>query len=246
MWRDVKIWSERLMRIDMRDRDGHTFTEFIDANMEFVGAARRGRRGEDAPMPGRRPDQRVGARRDRRRAAATRHIAHEVGLFIAGGAETTRTAIAHGLRAFVDHPDQWEAMAADPSLVPGRRRGGAALGDAAQQHVPPRPRRRRRRRPGDPPRRPASSCSTRRRTATKTCSTDPFTFDIRRNPNPQIAFGFGTHLCIGTHVARATLAAVFTQMSRGCTDLRVVSEPDVEPNIFARAVASLPLGFTAP
>ena len=45
-------------------------------------------------------------------------IVHEVGLFISGGAETTRTAISHGLRAFVDHPDQWEAMAADPTLVP--------------------------------------------------------------------------------------------------------------------------------
>ena len=31
---------------------------------------------------------------------------HETGLFIAGGAETTRTAIAHGLRVFADHPDQ--------------------------------------------------------------------------------------------------------------------------------------------
>ena len=38
MWREVKSWSERLMRIDMRERDGHTFTEFIDANMEFVQA----------------------------------------------------------------------------------------------------------------------------------------------------------------------------------------------------------------
>ncbi len=46
-------------------------------------------------------------------------IAHEVGLFISGGAETTRTAIAHGLHTFVDHPDQWDAMAADPDLVPG-------------------------------------------------------------------------------------------------------------------------------
>jgi cytochrome P450 family 142 subfamily A polypeptide 1 len=36
-WREVKSWSERLMRIDMRERDGHTFAEFMDANMEFMG-----------------------------------------------------------------------------------------------------------------------------------------------------------------------------------------------------------------
>ena len=69
---------------------------------------------------------------------------------------------------------------------------------------------------------------------------DPFTFDIRRDPNPHVAFGFGTHLCIGTHVARASLAAVFGQLSHRVTDLRVVEEPVVEANIFARAVAVVP------
>jgi cytochrome P450 family 142 subfamily A polypeptide 1 len=72
---------------------------------------------------------------------------------------------------------------------------------------------------------------------------DPFRFDIRRTPNNHVAFGFGTHLCIGTHVARAALAAVFGPMSRRVTDLRVVSEPDVEANIFARAVRSFGLGY---
>jgi cytochrome P450 family 142 subfamily A polypeptide 1 len=72
---------------------------------------------------------------------------------------------------------------------------------------------------------------------------DPFTFDIRRSPNPQIAFGYGTHLCVGTNVARTTLSETFTQLSQRITNLRVVSEPDVEPNIFARAVRSFGLGF---
>ena len=57
---------------------------------------------------------------------------------------------------------------------------------------------------------------------------DPFRFDISRSPNPHVAFGFGTHLCVGTHVARATLAAVLGQLSRRVTDLRVIDEPDVE------------------
>jgi cytochrome P450 family 142 subfamily A polypeptide 1 len=45
-------------------------------------------------------------------------------------------------------------------------------------------------------------------------------------------------------VARTTLATVFTELSRRITDLRVVTEPDVEPNIFARAVRSFRLGYT--
>jgi cytochrome P450 family 142 subfamily A polypeptide 1 len=243
MWPQVKSWSERLMRIDMRERDGQTFTEFVDANMEFVQALMpiaQERAGcpahdfistwvhakiDDQPLP---PSA----------------IVHEVGLFISGGAETTRTAISHGLRAFADQPDQWEAMAADPSLVPGAveevlrwvtplnnmfRRAGA------DTEVGGQPIRR-----GD--RIIMLYPSANRDEAV---FADPFTFDIRRSPNPQIAFGFGTHMCVGTNVARTTLAEVFSQMSQRVTDLRVVTEPDVEPNIFARAVRSFRLSARA-
>jgi len=73
---------------------------------------------------------------------------------------------------------------------------------------------------------------------------DPFRFDIRRSPNPQIAFGYGTHMCVGTNVARTTLSALFGQLSQRVTDLRVLTEPDVEPNIFAPAVRTFGLAFS--
>ena len=241
MWREVKSWSERLMRIDMRERDGQTFTDFIDANMEFV----------DALMPIAQERAKcpahdlistwVHAKVDGQ-PLPPQAIVHEVGLFISGGAETTRTAISHGLRAFVDHPDQWEAMAADPSLVAGAveevLRWVTPLNNmfrraAADDVVGGQPIRR-----GD--RIVLLYPSANRDEAV---FDDPFTFDIRRDPNPQIAFGFGTHLCVGTHVARTTLASVFTQLSQRVTRLRVVTEPDVEPNIFARAVRSFGLAF---
>ena len=241
MWREVKSWSERLMRVDMRDRDGRTFTDFFDANIEFATAL--------GPLA----KERLGCpARDLLGDWMSAHIdgeplspaaiVHEVGLFISGGAETTRTAISHGLRAFVDHPEQWEAMAADPSLVPGAveevlrwvtplnnmfRRAGAdtevggqpiARGDRLILLYPSANR-------------------------DESVFADPFLFDIRRSPNPHLAFGFGTHLCVGTHVARTTLAAVFGQLSQRVTDLRVITEPDVEANMFARAVRSFRLGY---
>ena len=52
------------------------------------------------------------------------------------------------------------------------------------------------------------------------------------------------HLCVGTHVARATLLAGFGQRSQRITELCVESEPDVEPNILARAVRSFGLGYS--
>jgi len=241
MWPQLKSWSERLMRTDMRDRSGEVFVEFLDANMEYmtalgeVAAAKMADPGDDLisiwlhstidgePLP---PEA----------------IAHEVGLFIAGGAETTRTAISHGLRAFVDHPEQWEAMAADPSLVPG------AVEEVLRWVTPL----------NNMFRRAASDAEVGGRTIHRgdrivmlypSANRDeavfdqPFTFDIRRDPNPHLAFGFGTHLCIGTHVARASLAEVFGQLSQRITNLQAVTEPDVEANIFARAVRTFDLGF---
>jgi cytochrome P450 family 142 subfamily A polypeptide 1 len=74
---------------------------------------------------------------------------------------------------------------------------------------------------------------------------DPFTFDITRDPNPHVAFGFGTHLCVGANLARVTLAEVFAALSQKITALRIIEAPDVEANIFARAVRRFELGFDA-
>ena len=170
-------------------------------------------------------------------------IVHEVGLFIAGGAETTRTAISHGLDAFARHPEQWEAIAADPDLVPGAVEEVllwvTPLNNFFRRAVADD-------RIGDQPVERGDRIILLYPSANRDedVFADPFTFDIRRDPNPHVAFGFGTHLCIGTHVARASLAAVFGQLSRRITDLRVIDEPVVEANIFARAVQSFRLGYT--
>ncbi len=75
--------------------------------------------------------------------------------------------------------------------------------------------------------------------------TDPFVFDVTRDPNPHLAFGNGTHFCLGATLARQLLRLLFTSLTARFTDLRVVSEPDVEPNMFARAVRSFDLAVTS-
>ena len=73
---------------------------------------------------------------------------------------------------------------------------------------------------------------------------DPFAFDIRRDPNHHLAFGHGTHFCIGANFARRELEILFGKLTRDWTDLHVVRDIDVEANIFARAVRSFGIGFT--
>ncbi|MFM9132624.1 MAG: cytochrome P450, partial [Actinomycetota bacterium] len=118
MWPDLKSWSERLMQTDMRHRDPQIAEAFYDANREFLAAMQ--------PVMAERSACPVHdfmsiwahAEIDGEKLPPA-SVFHEVGLFIAGGAETTRTAIAHGLRAFCDHMDQWQAMADDPTLADG-------------------------------------------------------------------------------------------------------------------------------
>ena len=243
MWPQVKSWSERLMRTDMRDRDECVMSEFMDANREFLGAMMPIMQ-EVATCP--RDDFMsiwTHATIDGQ-SLPPEAIFHEVGLFIAGGAETTRTAISHGLRAFVDHPDQWEEMANNPALVDSAVEevlrwvtplnnffrmaltddevGGQkiAAGDRVIMLYPSANR-------------------------DESVFANPYTFDIHRSPNPHLSFGFGTHLCIGANLARLVLTTVFRELSSQATGLRVVTEPDVEANIFARAVKSFRMGVSA-
>ncbi len=241
MWPQIKSWSERLMRTDMRERDGKVFRDFYAANIEFAGALHTVAMQRHADPQDDLISTWVHSTIDGE-PLGPEAIMHEVGLFISGGAETTRTAISHGLRAFVDHPEQWDAMGSNPTLVADavvavlrwvtplnnmfRRAGEDAIVGGQQIER------------GD--RLVLLYPSANRDEAV---FDDPFTFDIRRHPNQHVAFGFGTHLCIGTHVARATLASVFGQLSSRVTDLRVVTEPVVESNIFARAVESFRLGY---
>ena len=242
MWPEVKSWSERLMRTDMRDRDPLIMNEFIDANREFLGAMMPII--EEVTACPRNDFMSIWAHAEiDGQKLPPEAIFHEVGLFIAGGAETTRTAISHGLRAFVDHPEQWEEMAAKPELINSAVEevlrwvtplnnffrmaltddvvGGQpiAAGDRIIMLYP----------------------SANRDEAV---FENPFEFDIHRNPNPHLSFGFGTHLCIGANLARLVLTTVFRELSGRATGLTVVSEPDVEANIFARAVKSFQIRVT--
>ena len=242
MWPDLQSWSERLMRTDMRERDPRVMADFIDANREFLAAM--------APVMAARTacpahdfmSIWAHAEIDGERLPPA-SVFHEVGLFIAGGAETTRTAISHGLRAFCDHPDQWDAMGSDPSLVDGAVEevlrwvtplnnffrtvltddtvGGrpVSAGDRVVLLYPSANR-------------------------DESVFADPFRFDIRRDPNPHLSFGFGTHLCIGANLARAVLRSVFGQLSSRSNAPVPVTQPDVEPNIFARAVRSFVVSVT--
>ena len=235
-WPDIKSWSERLMRTDAITFDNDALMGMMNAIMEFnpvlqdIAAERTGCPAHDLISVW------TAAGMD------PLTMMHETGLYIAGGAETTRTVIGRGLAVLADHADQWEAAAADPARVPG-------LVEEVIRWVTPLNNMFRRvlrdDRIGDQPVRAGDRVMLAYPSANRdeTVFDDPFRFDISRDPNPHLAFGQGTHFCVGANLARLELRLLFGALTERWTNLRVVTAPDLEPNVFATAVRRFDLAF---
>ena len=68
---------------------------------------------------------------------------------------------------------------------------------------------------------------------------DPETFDVTRSGNHHIAFGFGTHFCLGAALARLEIRTFFEEFVRRVDSFRVVAGSVVEmPNPFVYGIKS--------
>ncbi len=71
----------------------------------------------------------------------------------------------------------------------------------------------------------------------------PERFDLSRSPNPHVGFGGGgLHFCLGAHVARAQLRAIFSELLGQLPDIQASDATYVAGN-FVHAVRSLPCTF---
>ncbi len=76
---------------------------------------------------------------------------------------------------------------------------------------------------------------------------DPFRFDVQRRPNEHLAFGFGTHFCLGQALARLELRVMFEQLLARLPDLELTADPATLPRRranFISGLESLPVRFT--
>lgn len=151
----------------------------------------------------------------------------EFGFFVillaVAGNETTRNAITHGMKAFVDHPDQWELYR--------QQRPRTAVDEIVRWATP---------------------VTAFQRTATEDVELGgqlikagervglfyssanfdeaafdkPFDFDVLRDPNPHLAFGgTGAHFCVGANLARLEIDLMFNAIADVMPDLHQISDP---------------------
>jgi cytochrome P450 family 142 subfamily A polypeptide 1 len=158
-------------------------------------------------------------------------VASDCLLMLDGGAETTRTVIARAILALIDRPDQW-ALLRDGADIPAAAEfirfvsplhnmcrvakadydlGGVTI-RAGQQVVLLY---------GSANRDPSHF-------------TDPERLDIRRTPNNHIAFGLGTHFCLGAGLARLEIRVFFEEFVRRVAAVNLAPDPDIVemPNAF--------------
>ena len=167
-------------------------------------------------------------------------------LVLDGGAETTRSVIATTVMNLIDFPDERAKLAADPSP--------ARMKVAVEEFI-----------------RYVTPILNMRRTATAThqlqgqtiregdelllmyssANRDPAHFDepdrydVGRKRNQHLAFGFGTHFCLGASVARMELRILFEELLRRIPEFEFAPGPRPEfvPSCFTRAPKSVRIEF---
>ena len=74
---------------------------------------------------------------------------------------------------------------------------------------------------------------------------DPYRFDVARTPNEQGAFGTGgAHFCLGSHLARREVTAMFVELFRRLPDIEATAPPEKLRSNFIRGIKRLPVAFT--
>jgi cholest-4-en-3-one 26-monooxygenase len=164
-------------------------------------------------------------------------------LFVAGN-ETTRNNISHGVLALLSHPDQLAALAAAPTDDPlwdtaveeitrwatpviYMSRTCTAPVTVGQQAVEP----------GDVV--AMFYPSANRDEAVFGPTADRF--DITRDPNPHVSFGFSTHFCLGAHLARLETKLMLQELLGRVRRIELVGEPVRLRSSFIHGMKHLPV-----
>ncbi|MEY2468088.1 MAG: cholest-4-en-3-one 26-monooxygenase [Actinomycetota bacterium] len=240
-WREVSSWSERFMRIDTMGVNPQQLSDGIRAVAELAALV-------DESIPQRRECPAddiltVWSQAELNGCPMSiEEINSELGLVIPGGAETTRTTLSRALVLFCERNDLWEQIAAEPESIP------LAVEELLRYITPLNNMFRTVTEPTDID---GTKLDTGARIALVYPSANrdeavfeqPDEIDLRRDPNPHIAFGFGTHFCLGAHVARLVLRVTLEELAGRLTNLRAVEPAAYEPNVFVKAVSRFVLGF---
>ncbi len=161
-------------------------------------------------------------------------------LLVVAGNETTRNATSGGLHAFIENPEQWRMLKRDPSLLRSAVeeivRWVTPVIQFARTATQDYELRGQKIREGD------SLClfypSANR---DEEVFQEPFKFDIRRNPNPHLAFGIGEHFCLGANLARLEIEVIFRELLKWVDSAELTAPMERLRSSFVGGIKHMPV-----
>ncbi|MBW2393500.1 MAG: cytochrome P450 [Deltaproteobacteria bacterium] len=158
------------------------------------------------------------------------------------GHDTTKNAIAGGMRALVDNPNELERVRVNPELVNPlfeeivrwttpvnyMKRTASRDVELAGKNI----------REGDEVVLFYASAN-----RDDEIFEDPFSFRIDRDPNPHVGFGIGEHFCLGSNLARRSARALFRELTSRLEHVELAGEPEWIQSSFVVGLKHLPLRY---
>jgi cytochrome P450 len=159
------------------------------------------------------------------------------------GHDTTRDAISGGLRALIDNPGELDRLRNDPGLMP------TAVEEMIRWTTPVK----------EFMRTAAENTTVRGVDIAKGESvylayvsgnrdeevfTDPFRFDVARDPNKHVAFGYGVHFCLGAGLARMEMNSLFTELVPRLDSIELTGAPVLSATTFVGGLKHLPIRYS--
>ena len=166
-------------------------------------------------------------------------------LLVVAGNETTRNAISHGMLALTQHPDQRKIWMNDFDRV-----SPTAVEEIVRWASPVIHFRRTAQRDttigheqiaeGD---KVVMFYNSANRDERKFA--DPYSFDVRREPNEHVGFGAGgPHFCLGANLARREIKVMFEELLHRLPDIHISGDPDMLQSAFIHGIKRMPCRFT--
>ncbi|HEX8067735.1 MAG TPA: cytochrome P450 [Thermoleophilaceae bacterium] len=171
---------------------------------------------------------------------------HLIGAVLVGGVDTTQAQLAHGIRLFAERPEQWRALAEDPSLVPAAVEellrfepitpftARIALEEIEYRGV-------------------TFPEGTIVVAAAVTANRDPAEYDdpgafdvtAERGREKPLTFGAGPHFRLGANLARAELQEALAYLAPRMPGLEPDGEPEYETPFGVYGLGRLPVRWSA-
>jgi cytochrome P450 len=158
------------------------------------------------------------------------------------GHDTTSATISGGLHALIEHPDQLRRLQEEPELMP------LAVDEMIRWVTPVK----------EFMRTAARDYELRGTTIREGQAVllsypsanrdedvfdDPFRFDVGRDPNKHLAFGFGVHYCLGAALARIEVRAFFEELLPRLGSVELAGAPESIATTFVGGLKRLPIRY---